>query len=149
MPQYRSWIGYTPLKFAVNSLLQHCPLGGGLLIACWSIAAAVGEWSRMWHSGCWIPFAALPLTAAPPAQRETLLRFAEVSARSRGVDGAHVCRTAAAGAAGGSCPESRGSKMRLERCIAATAPPLSILRSRLLEGKWCACRTRPSRDFLR
>ena len=134
MPQYRSWIGYT-LKFAVNSLLQHCPGREEGFLDCLLVYCRSG--GRMEPDVAFRlldTFAALPLDRCTPAQRETLLRFAEVSARSREL----TVRTSAAlllRALLAALPGEPRLQNALRKMHCGDSTSLSILRSRLLEGK--------------
>ena len=134
MPQHRSWIGYT-LKFMVNSLLQHCHGREERFLDC--LLAYCKPGGRMESSVVFLlldTFAALPLDRCTPAQTETLLHFAEGAARSRDL----TVRTAAALLLRRLLPISAlGERARaaLKKMNSEDSPSLTLLRSRLLEGR--------------
>ena len=134
MPQHRSWIGYT-LKFMVNSLLQHCHGREERFLDC--LLAYCKPGGRMESSVVFLlldTFAALPLDRCTPAQTETLLHFAEGAARSREL----TVRTAAALLLRRLLPIlALGERARaaLKKMNSEDSPSLTLLRSRLLEGR--------------
>ena len=82
MPQHRSWIGYT-LKFMVNSLLQHCPGREKRFLDCLLAYCRPDERRDATITVSLLDaLATLPMEICTPGQMDTLLRFAEVSARS-------------------------------------------------------------------
>ena len=133
MAQHRSWIGYT-LKFMVNSLLQHCPgreerFLDYLLAYC----RPGGRGSTEAAFQLLDTLAALPMEVCTQSQRETILRFAEASARSREL----TVRTAAVLLLRVLQPYMPPRQMQnaLRRTDCSDCASLALLRRRLLGGE--------------
>ena len=134
MPQHRSWIGYT-LKFVVNSLLQHCHGREERFLDCLlAYCRAGGRVEAGVAFQLLDTFAALPLERCTPAQRETLLRFAESSVRYREL----TVRTAAALLLRellAVMPDQPRVRTALKKLPCGDSTSLTLLRDRLLAGE--------------